>query len=62
MSTAYAGTGGNGDADGEPEKRSRFSWAGWEARVAADPQFIYKVLVEQARSPHCPLALQILWI
>ena len=42
------GTGGN-DSSGEPNKGSGFSWPGWEARVAADPQFVYKVMVEQVR-------------
>ena len=48
----WPGTGGGGDDDssGQPSKGSRFSWPGWEARVAADPQFIYKVFVEQVRS------------
>lgn len=48
-SMGLKGTGGGGDDDssGQPSKGSRFSWPGWEARVAADPQFIYKVFVEQ---------------
>lgn len=46
------GTGGNGgddgndDGDGE-EKNSGIMWKGWQERVAADPEFVYKVLVEQ---------------
>jgi hypothetical protein len=43
------GGGGDGD-DGEkkPEKPTGgFRWKGWEDRVAADPQFAYKVFIEQ---------------
>ena len=42
-------TGGSGDGDDSPPPpRGLFSnWAGWQARVAADPSFPYKVLLEQ---------------
>ena len=46
------GTGGGGDSDGRNHK-GQFSWPGWEARVAADPQFVYKVLVEQVGLMTC---------
>lgn len=42
------GGGGDGGDDGEqkPEKKV-FGWKGWQDRVAADPQFVYKVMIEQ---------------
>lgn len=47
------GGGGDGGDDGEPEpekKKNFFSWKGWEERVAADPNFVYKVFIEQVWS------------
>ena len=44
------GGGGDGDdgKDGQPQKPTGgFRWKGWEDRVAADPQFAYKVFIEQ---------------
>ncbi|KAI7842868.1 hypothetical protein COHA_003486 [Chlorella ohadii] len=42
------GSGGGGGDDGEEaEKKPVFGWKGWQDRVAADPQFVYKVVVEQ---------------
>ena len=43
------GSGGGGGDDGEQpsEKKPVFGWKGWQDRVAADPQFVYKVVVEQ---------------
>jgi hypothetical protein len=36
--------------DGGDEGKGLFSgWKGWQERVKADPQFAYKVLVEQVR-------------
>jgi len=45
---AETGLGGDGgeDSGGEP-KGGGLKWAGWEARCAADSQFVYKVCVEQ---------------
>jgi hypothetical protein len=40
------GGGGGGDDDAKP-KKSGIVWKGWADRVAADPQFVYKVIVEQ---------------
>lgn len=38
----------NGDDDGEEgNDDSGIMWKGWKDRVAADPEFVYKVLVEQ---------------
>ena len=47
-----SGGGGGDGGDGEPpeepaKKKSVVAWKGWEDRVAADPQFVYKVVVEQ---------------
>lgn len=45
-----SGGGGGGDGgEGQPEdkKEPMFRWKGWEDRVAADPQFAYKVFIEQ---------------
>lgn len=40
--------GGDDDDDGAGgKKEGGFVWKGWEDRVNADPQFVYKVLVEQ---------------
>lgn len=45
------GGGGGGDGnDGEEPKDKNgplFRWKGWEDRMAADPQFGYKVFIEQ---------------
>lgn len=51
---AFPGSGGGGGGGGEGEggtPPSKGFLAGWEARVAADPQFVYKVLVEQVSFP-----------
>ena len=45
----HTGTGGGDDSSGHSNEGSGSSWPGWEARVAADPQFVYKVMVEQVR-------------
>lgn len=62
LRAAAAGGGGNGggsgggngggdnnddDNDGSSEEKSSIMWKGWQDRVAADPEFVYKVLVEQ---------------
>lgn len=48
------GSGGNGDAWGgkgddsaDSNKEGSILWKGWRDRVAADPQFAYKVFIEQ---------------
>ena len=41
------GGGGGGGDEGKPEKKPVFGWKGWQDRVAADPQFVYKVVIEQ---------------
>lgn len=41
------GGGGDGAGDGEAPKKRGFSWKGWEDRVAYDPEFPFKVLLEQ---------------
>lgn len=47
------GSGGNGDGNGDDRgddgsaKDDGIMWKGWKDRVAADPQFPYKVFVEQ---------------
>ncbi len=49
------GSGGGGGDDGEEaEKKPVFGWKGWQDRVAADPQFVYKVVVEQVRTCCAP--------
>jgi hypothetical protein len=42
-------SGGGGGDDGQPPgpSASGFAWKGWQDRVAADPQFAYKMAVEQ---------------
>lgn len=43
-----SGGGGGGDDGEQPEQRKQgWVWKGWQDRVAADPQFVYKVLIEQ---------------
>ncbi len=47
-----SGGGGGGGDDGDdgseqPEKKPVIGWKGWQDRVAADPQFVYKVMIEQ---------------
>ncbi|KAL4452239.1 hypothetical protein ABPG75_007901 [Micractinium tetrahymenae] len=46
-----SGGGGGGGDDGDdgeqPQKKPVFGWKGWQDRVAADPQFVYKVMIEQ---------------
>ncbi|KAI7842869.1 hypothetical protein COHA_003487 [Chlorella ohadii] len=47
-SSGGSGGGGGGDDGEEPgEKKPVFGWKGWQDRVAADPQFVYKVVIEQ---------------
>jgi hypothetical protein len=48
FSSFVEGPGGDGgdDSAGQPRKGA-LTWAGWEARCAADSQFVYKVCVEQ---------------
>lgn len=47
------GGGGRGDGDSnagdgsEDKKKGGFVWQGWADRVAADPEFPFKVLLEQ---------------
>ncbi len=42
------GEGGGGSGDNEDKSpKGTFVWKGWEDRVAADPQFVYKVVIEQ---------------
>lgn len=45
----YGGDGGSGDDSGEHKKPKSGLLKGWEERVAADPEFAYKVFVEQVR-------------
>lgn len=47
-STAEGAFGGSDESEGSS---GWFKWKGWTDRVNADPQFVYKVLVEQVRSP-----------
>lgn len=52
----YGGSGGSSWGDegsNQPEPEKRVLWKGWSDRVAADPQFTYKVAVEQVRSDAC---------
>lgn len=48
------GRGDGGDGTGD-SAGSGFGWKGWQDRVAFDPEFPFKVLVEQVRYPpvHC---------
>ncbi len=43
------GGGGGDDEEPAPEPVSKpvAGWKGWQDRVAADPQFVYKVMIEQ---------------
>ena len=41
------GGGGDDEPEGQPEKKPVIGWKGWQDRVAADPQFVYKVMIEQ---------------
>lgn len=43
------GQGGDGGDDGDDhgDKNNGIMWKGWQERVEADPEFVYKVLVEQ---------------
>lgn len=41
------GGGGSGDDDEQPGQRKQgWAWKGWQERVAADPQFAFKVMIE----------------
>lgn len=49
-SSGTGGSGGGGDDDNDgkqPAEKKVFGWKGWQDRVAADPQFVYKVVIEQ---------------
>jgi hypothetical protein len=35
--------------DDKSPKKGKFSWKGWEDRVAYDPEFPFKVFLEQVR-------------
>lgn len=50
---AGAGGWGEGASEPEPEVSQGIRWQGWQDRVQADPQFVYKVIVEQVRRPPC---------
>jgi hypothetical protein len=44
------GGGGGGEGEGSQpgdDKKPVVGWKGWNDRVAADPQFVYKVVIEQ---------------
>jgi hypothetical protein len=41
------GGGGGDDEEPQPEKKPIIRWKAWQDRVAADPQFAYKVMIEQ---------------
>ncbi len=41
------GGGGDGDDGASKSSSSGWGWKGWQDRVAADPDFAYKVLIEQ---------------
>lgn len=41
------GDGAGGDGESDEGQHGRFSWPGWRDRVAADPEFAFKVLIEQ---------------
>jgi hypothetical protein len=45
--SGLGGGGGGGDDEPGKEKKPAFGWKGWQDRVAADPQFVYKVVIEQ---------------
>lgn len=45
-----AGKGGEGSGDQQPKKKG-WAWKGWTDRVAADPEFPFKVLLEQVSQP-----------
>jgi hypothetical protein len=62
------GGGGDGKGDGEePEEekpKGGFFWKGWQDRVAFDPEFPFKVLLEQVRSRtrnSCNLCMSSRW-
>ena len=59
MQTGRTGGSGDGGGEGTGPKRRGFTWSGWEARVAADPEFVYKILVEQVgvRTPSIMLLM-----
>ena len=42
------GKGDDGEGEDKPKKRSGF-WKGWDERVAYDPEFPFKVMLEQVR-------------
>lgn len=44
------GSGGDGSGDGRQQpNHASWVWQGWAERVAADPEFPFKVLLEQVR-------------
>jgi hypothetical protein len=44
---------GGDDSEMNAEGKGVFKWKGWEDRVKADSQFVYKVLVEQVCAFGC---------
>lgn len=49
------GDGGAGDdSSADQPNKGGFYWKGWADRVAADPEFPFKVLLEQVRRPGVP--------
>lgn len=49
-----AGKGGDGSGEGgQQPKPNGGMWKGWADRVAADPEFPFKVLLEQVRTGDC---------
>lgn len=45
-----AGKGGEGSGEGGQQPKGKgWAWKGWSDRVAADPEFPFKVLLEQVR-------------
>jgi hypothetical protein len=44
-----AGKGEGSGEGGQQPKKGGFAWKGWTDRVAADPEFPFKVMLEQVR-------------
>jgi protein quaking len=46
----WGGDGAEGSGEGgQQPKKGGFAWKGWTDRVAADPEFPFKVMLEQVR-------------
>lgn len=56
------GQGGAGDESGDASRKANWAWQGWKDRVACDPEFPFKVLLEQVSLPSSMQLLHPVWV